>query len=364
MDGVLHKSAAIFLTLLWGAWSHAADPAGAPAPLPQRLSDTGLYVKGSLRVDPANVPFSPQYPLWSDGARKRRWIYLPPGTAIDASRVDAWEFPIGTRLWKEFALDRPIETRFVERLPDGTWRFASYVWNEEGTDATLAPGRGIPALQVDGARNGKYSVPGEGDCRSCHEGAAVPVLGFSALQLSPDRDPLAPHAEANEGVDLRGLVARGLIKNLPPVVLETPPRIAASSPVERASLGYLHGNCAHCHNDSGVPAPVDLVLSQSAQSRAVDSKKVLSSLINAPSRFRGHGLGGDASLVAPGHPDQSVLVARMRSRNRWTQMPPLGTDVADTEALALIERWIAEKSVIPQKFAQKFDQKRYQESQP
>ena len=67
-----------------------------------------------------NLAFSPQYPLWSDGAAKRRWISLPPGTAIDASRPDAWEFPRGTRLWKEFSLDRPVETRFIERLPDGS----------------------------------------------------------------------------------------------------------------------------------------------------------------------------------------------------------------------------------------------------
>ncbi len=332
-----------------GLQAAAAQGAAEPAPLPQHLRDTGLYAEhSSSRIDSRNLAYSPQYPLWSDGARKRRWIYLPPGSAIDASRVDAWEFPPGTRLWKEFSFDRPVETRFIERLPNGAWRFATYIWNEEATDATLAPSKGIATLQTHGASRGTYAIPSQSDCRTCHEGTTTPVLGFSALQLSSDRDPLAPHAEGQEGVNLPDLVARGLIKNLSPALIRTPPRIAASSPVERAALGYLHGNCAHCHNDSGVPAPVDLMLAQSANSRAVDSVRVLRSLINAPSRFRGHGMGEDASLIVPGRGDRSVLIARMRSRERWTQMPPLGTDLPDPQALELIERWIAKRSLIPQ----------------
>ena len=136
-----------------------------------RLADTGLYRAGStIEIRAGNLPFSPQYPLWSDGATKRRWLHIPPGKFIDASRPDAWEFPAGTKLWKEFSHGRRVETRLVERLGDGTWRFAAYVWNEAGTDATLAPEAGIPALPVAGAPRGRYAVPAEPDCRACHEG--------------------------------------------------------------------------------------------------------------------------------------------------------------------------------------------------
>src|SRR5690349_19811834 len=103
--------------------------------LPQHLADTGLYVAGGTTVRPDVLPFSPQYPLWSDGAAKRRWIWLPPGARIDATQPDAWDFPRGTRLWKEFAHGRAIETRYLERAADGSWNFGSYVWNAEGTDA-------------------------------------------------------------------------------------------------------------------------------------------------------------------------------------------------------------------------------------
>src|SRR5688572_32525951 len=84
--------------------------------------------------------FAPQYPLWTDGASKRRWIHLPPGAAIDATRPDDWVFPVGTKLWKEFSLGgRRIETRYIERLADGRWRFTAYAWNAAGTEATRAP---------------------------------------------------------------------------------------------------------------------------------------------------------------------------------------------------------------------------------
>src|SRR5690242_17449896 len=46
-------------------------------PAPQRLADTGLFAAGSTRdIAPGVLAFSPQYPLWSDGATKRRWIAL------------------------------------------------------------------------------------------------------------------------------------------------------------------------------------------------------------------------------------------------------------------------------------------------
>jgi hypothetical protein len=315
-------------------------------PLPLYLSETGLYTAGSTTdVRAGNLPFSPQYPLWSDGAAKRRWLYIPPGRFIDASRPDEWDFPPGAKLWKEFSHGRRVETRLIERLRDGTWRYATYVWNDEGTDAQLAAAAGIRALPVSGAPGGRYAVPAEPDCRACHEGAAVPVLGVSALQLSPDRDPVAPHAERRRpgDADLRELLARGWLRNLPAALLEIPPRIAAPSPAARAALGYLHANCGHCHNDNGSPPPVDLVLAQSVAVSEASYAKVMRSLDGARSRYRAPGMPASAPSIDAGRPEASVLLARMRSRDPRVQMPPLGTQLADTDALALVERWIHDR---------------------
>ena len=300
--------------------------AAADASPPQHLRDTGLFVTGSTsQVRPGHMPFSPQYPLWSDGATKRRWLHLPPGTSIDASRPDAWEFPRGTRLWKEFSHGRPIETRYIERRADGSWLYATYVWNEDGSDAVLAPATGLKALAVAGAPDGRYEVPGRADCRACHEGAPVPVLGASALQLSPDRDPNAAHAAplARSDIDLRGLRARGWLRNLPPALLAQAPRITAASATERAALGYLHANCGHCHNDNHSGVPVRLVLAQTVAAASASTERVLRSTVDAPGRYRPPGLPCNAALIAPGRPGASVLALRMRSRQPQMQMPPL-----------------------------------------
>jgi hypothetical protein len=330
---------AVVLALCAPAGAAAADAVGDARELPAHLSETGLYAPDG-RVSAAVLPFSPQYPLWSDGATKRRWIQLPPGTSIDASRPDAWEFPRGTKLWKEFSHGRALETRYLERAADGRWRFGSYVWNPDGRDATLAPAGGVRELQAPDAPGARYTIPSETDCRACHEAAPVPVLGFGALQLSPDRDPLAPHADAaTAGVNLRTLVDGGLLKNLSPELLTTPPRITASSPAERAVLGYLHGNCGNCHNDDGPLAVLDMTLAQRVGAPA-STDRVLQSIVGIESQFHARGAPAGAPRISPGHEDTSVIALRMSSRDPLQQMPPLGTNAIDAEALRLIGRWI------------------------
>lgn len=309
-------------------------------PLPAHLRDTG---HGGAEL----IAFSPQYPLWTDGAAKQRWIRLPPGTFIDASDPEAWQFPAGTRLYKDFSFGRRVETRVMERNADGSWQFGVYLWNEDGTDAVLAPAEGIRALRVPEAPGGRYDLPSLYDCQACHEGPRVPVLGFSLLQLSGDRDPLAPHADAKAPTDLAALARRGLLRNLPQSLLANPPRIAAATPVERAALGYLHGNCGHCHGAPGssdIAVPVGLRLAQGI-TRQDGNAGVLRSLVNAPSRFRFADAAGAPTIVLPGNAAGSVLPLRMRSRDPRTQMPPLGTTVPDLEALALLRRWIDELPV-------------------
>lgn len=318
------------VVLLFVALAGRAQDAGqleAP-PLPQRLGETGW------RDGP--VTFAPQYPLWSDGATKRRWMSLPAGTAVDASNADEWEFPRGARFWKEFAVDgKPVETRYIERLQDGSWRFATYAWNAEGSDATLVPEGGGVATLADGDQ---YLLPSRGDCRACHEGNAVPVIGFSAMQLSGDRDPQAVHAERSDA-DLRAFAARGVLRNLPRELLDAPPRIAATSPRERAALGYLHGNCGHCHNTSEAGVPVDLDLEQRAGQGAKNEASRTGRLI-ADSRFRIADAPDAKRWIEPGEPARSVLALRMRARDPHRQMPPLGTQQVDTVGVELIDAWI------------------------
>ena len=130
------------------------------------------------------------------------------------------------------------------------------------------------------------------------------------------------------------------MRKLPPTLLAQRPRIAADSAVERAALGYLHANCGPCHNRSGNQVPLPLTLAQSAADPQARRRQALRSAVEVPSRYRPPGVAGQAQVVVPGQATASVLALRMQSRQALMQMPPLGTDVPDTEGLALITRWI------------------------
>lgn len=333
----------------------AGFDSGAAAPVaPALLSETGLYAgEGTMRVDPLNRPFSPQYPLWTDGAAKQRWVRLPAGSAIDATHLSRWEFPIGTKFWKEFSFDgRKVETRMLWRVSADRWVFATYAWNEAQTDAMLAPEAGIPGA-AEVAPGKRHSIPGIADCRSCHDSARTEILGFDALNLSDDRDPNAPHREplTREMITLKTLINDSLIYPKRPELVETPPRIAASSPEARAALGYLSTNCGSCHNRESSIASLGLILKHTVAERGAGSLDPAASGCTAALATtvgkRGHWVvpeAQDASrLINPGHPESSAIVRRMKSRRPSSQMPPLGTVLVDKAGVDLLTSWVQSK---------------------
>jgi len=333
---------ALMILVLGLLKSVTAVPQTAMTP-PGTLQETGLYSNfGTLQVDPKHLAFSPQYPLWSDGATKRRWISLPSGAAIDGSDPDAWVFPAGTRFWKEFSFNgQRVETRYLERQANGQWLYAAYAWSPDGREAQLVSARGKrSAYPLGGGRS--HTIPSVNDCRACHQGGRSEILGFSTLQLSPERDPGALHAEMipDPGVDLRYLVDNGLLVGLPNAVLDAPPRITAASATERAALGYMHGNCGHCHNEHGSLQNVGLFLRHVL---GAPRQPALTSTVSHPIKKPAPGQSLDVvRRIEPHHPDQSGLMQRVSSRYSALQMPPLGTELVDDEAVALLYRWIAE----------------------
>jgi hypothetical protein len=315
---------------------------------PRDLRQTGLYADfPSKTIGPRILSYSPQYPLWSDGAAKRRWIHLPLGGVIDASDPDVWTFPAGTKIWKEFSFGgRLVETRLMEALAGGEWRFASYVWNPAESEAVLAPPEGLSGV-AEIQPGLRHDIPGVLDCKACHVNKRTEVLGFSALQLSPDRDPNAPHAESvsDDMVNLSTLIARGLIRSFPAEWGARPLRIPAPTPVGRAALGYLHANCGNCHNPGGGLDVLNLLLRHLV---AADSagEPALVTAIDHRGRFRIPGVEpGGTFLIRPGDAAHSSVLYRMSSRNPFLQMPPLGTKLADSVAIDLIRLWIKEDLV-------------------
>lgn len=309
---------------------------------PQRLSDTGLYTANRPGViDARNRPFAPQYPLWSDGMTKKRWVYLPPGTSIDVANLNAWSFPAGTRFWKEFSLNgRKVETRLLWKATAAQWVFASYVWNEAGTEAVLAPDDGVPGV-VDVAAGRSHSIPSRNDCGACHGTRNPRPLGFNALQLSTDRDPDALHAEPLQPgmITLRDLVEERLLAPERTDLLATPPRIRTASASTRSVLGYLAANCGVCHNGNGEIAALGPTIRQ--EDLLTDGDAVARTLAGQLTHWQIPGsMEGSTVLLHPGEPERSALLVRMRSRSPSSQMPPLGTVVRDQQAVDAIAQWI------------------------
>src|SRR5882672_7199845 len=115
----------------------------APSLTPMTLDGTGLCLdKSCTQISPDVHEYVPRFGLWADTAKKRRWIYLPPGSHIDTTNPDRWVFPVGTKLWKEFTRGSVrVETRYIVKLladdeAPQAWFYIAYAWNST-QDATL-----------------------------------------------------------------------------------------------------------------------------------------------------------------------------------------------------------------------------------
>jgi hypothetical protein len=341
---IASTAAALLLTIVTATASGSEKEATAPV-APRFLSQTGLYADAAtLKIDARNRNFSPQYPLWSDGATKRRWVRLPAGSKIDVADLGNWELPVGTKFWKEFSFNgKKVETRFLWRTSKDNWVFASYAWNASQTDAELASESGIPNIAeiVEGKR---HSIPSVSECRACHDSSRTETLGFNALQLSTDRDPNALHAEplSEEMLTVKTLVDEDLLTPPRPELVTNPPRVAADSPVTRTALGYLSTNCGSCHNAQGSIASLGLNLKYSL-TQTPDARTCASALATSVNK-RGHWVVPEAQeesrIINPGHPESSAMIRRAKSRRPISQMPPIGTVIADKEAIGLLTSWI------------------------
>ncbi len=335
-------AAVILLSETAATGASGSNPA-APRP-PQFLSQTGLYVQpGTSRIDSRNLHYSPQYPLWSDGARKSRWVFIPPGTRIDAHDTDAWDFPVGTKFWKEFDFNgHKVETRLIWKTSPEAWVFATYLWSADEKDATLAPAEGVPSY-VEIVPGKRHNIPGVLDCRMCHDSGRTEILGFTALQLSTDRDPSAPHAEplAPDMATLQTLEDKHLLRPSRADLLQNPPRIATDNPRTRSALGYLSANCGSCHNPQNPIASLGMMLLHSSLAATSGGEPALQTAVGVQSRWAIPGrAAGETQRLSPGAPERSAILYRMRSRSPISQMPPLGTTIADDEAVQLLTQWI------------------------
>ena len=312
-----------------GEVSDAAILADAMPPL---LSDYGFFADAPAQQPVVGVvPYRLNTALWSDGADKLRFVYVPNGKQAKArpesDNGGLLNLPVGSALIKTFAFTengrrRLIETRLLLHRAEG-WVALPYLWNAEQTEARLAiAGARVPVTTPAGERI-SYRVPNKNQCKECHglSGAVIPI-GPKPRNLTREwlaEMVAAKHLEAMPG----GADALPL--------WEARDKASTSA----AARAYLDVNCAHCHRPNASASNSGLDLRWEQQDRAVLG--VMKRPVAA-----GRGAGPHLFAVVPGKPDESILTYRMASTEPGVAMPELGKDTVDREGLAVVRQWIAE----------------------
>ncbi len=282
----------------------------------------GLYVDGSCTVLAEGVRFyDPRYWLWSDGTDKERYIKLPEGETINSDDPDGWVFPTGTTIWKTFSQGGVrLETRIMTKSRDGvgiaSWDMQTFAWNEDQDDVVELTGGQDDVLGTD------HDIPSQENCARCHFGGSPDnVLGFGAIQLN----------HVSDGITLRDLNMEELLSTpIDPMDAVVPGEDLDT----RNALGYLHSNCGPCHG--GITAPLGMKFWIQVGVPLAEQDAITTN-VGVESGFVREGL---ENRITPGDPNSSTVLFRMNNRTEGEQMPPLATEQIDSEAVALIRRWI------------------------
>jgi len=304
-----------------------AEPDRSLADWPERLSQTGLFASlPEHRPAEHLIPYEINVGFWSDGARKERFLVLPDGGRLGYRASGSFELPVGSTLVKSFfksdrGRERPLETRLIRRTPDG-YEAATYAWDLDRREARLVPtGLQSELLARDGIT--VWHAPSSSECRMCHTDAAGFVLGLTAAQLNRP----APRSERNQ---LAAWTEAGILEGGPAGFASVARHPGEAGEVGARARAWLDVNCAMCHRPDGTGnAAIDL---------RFDTPLAESGMIDGPVERGDLGIG-DPRIVAPGEPDRSVLLERIRTLGPG-RMPNVATNVVDEEGAELIREWI------------------------
>jgi hypothetical protein len=318
----------------------SGDCGAGPAGEPTDLQCTGLYSDWASKTVATDLKtYDPGLHLWSDGADKTRWIYLPAGQKIDTSNMDEWTFPVGTKIFKEFRLplgdastDTRIETRMLWKVAAGMWYRTTYAWTSDGvTDATE-----LTTGQLDAGGTG-YEIPNQDECDQCHNGRLDGVLGFEAVALS------SPGAS---GETIQQAISDGWLTEPPDAALTIP-----GNAVESAALGYLHMNCGtSCHNEgNGQAHPTGFFMRLDVAK--LGSVQATNTYVTGWNQATQNFFIPDAAVTDRLYQCNAAAScvyyrasqrAGVNGQTFGVQMPPIDTHKVDEAGLATIAAWINE----------------------
>ncbi|QIG55331.1 hypothetical protein G6N82_03855 [Altererythrobacter sp. BO-6] len=296
--------------------------------MPRTLEEFGFFVDAAAQIPTLGVvPYRLNTPLYTDGADKLRFVYVPAGKQAKANGDGLIDFPIGSALIKTFAFgegldQRLIETRVLLHRADG-WVALPYRWNDDQTEATLAVAGGRVDVTTPDGRQINYRIPNKNQCKQCHSLEDVVV-------------PIGPKARNLSAEWLREFVQTGHLDAVPAGHDRLPLWQARyEGSLDAAARAYLDVNCAHCHQPGGKASNSGLDL------RWEQREPVAYGIRKRPVAA-GRGSGGLEFAIAPGDPAASIITYRMNSTDPGIAMPEIGTTTVHDDGLALIGKWIAE----------------------
>ena len=324
-------------TVLGGAIAEArlvaptvSDAAIMGDTMPRTLAEFGFFIHADAQIPTTGVvPYELNTPLYSDGADKLRFIYIPAGQQLTENGAGLLEFPVGSAIIKTFAFGegedrRLIETRLLLHRAEG-WVALPYRWNEQQTEASLAlAGARLPITTPAGEQI-SYRIPNKNQCKACHskDGAVIPI---------------GPKARNMPGEWLSQMVDAGHLSAMPQGSDVLPDwNERETEGTEALARAYLDVNCAHCHQPGGGASNSGLDLRWEQ-----DDPHALG--IRKPPVAAGRGSGGHLVSIAPGEPDASILLYRMDSTEPGVAMPELGKSTVDEDGVKVVRGWIAEMS--------------------
>ena len=307
--------------------NHARDAVIDGDGLPRQLSEFAFFKDAGGREPERGVlPYELNTPLFSDGADKLRYVYIPANSRIAADGDGLLQFPVGSAIIKTFAFgegedQRYIETRVLLHRADG-WLALPYRWNDEQTEAKLAlAGARIPITTPSGEEI-SYRIPNKNQCKACHsvDGEVIPI---------------GPKARNLSGEWLAKMHENGVLDSVPEGADALPLWTNTNVAKDARARAYLDVNCAHCHRPGGGASNSGLDLSwEQTDAFAIG--------INKPPVAAGRGAGGLLVSIEPGKPEKSILVHRMNSNEPGVAMPELGRSTIDMQAVELMRDWISE----------------------
>jgi uncharacterized repeat protein (TIGR03806 family) len=321
-------------------------PAGPPVPDPPALlSQVGVFSNlATLTPSPGVIPYDVSTPLWSDAAKKGRWVIVPndgqadsPNEQIAVSSGDTWQFPVGTVFVKHFELERAdgssrrLETRFLVHGEDERYYGVTYRWRPDESDAELQN----PKAFLEALSDQVWHYPSRSECGQCHNSSAGFVLGLKVAQLNRPLYYPSSGLTANELSTLQGL---GLFNAplMPASLSQMPTLRQGTAFAQERARAYLDANCAQCHRPDGPGrGEFDLLFSTPLSEQHIIGGDVIEP----------HGIMG-ATLLTPQRPDRSLILARMSALD-GTAMPPLAKSRVDDSAVSVFTAWLAAMNLQP-----------------